>query len=258
MAGAPITWEQRLHAGLLSLGPSAMVSHRAAARIHGLDRATDEIVEFLVPRRSRNARIDETVHCSKLIRPYDMVAVGGLRVTSATRTVLDLANMGQYPDRVMAAIDSAIRLQLSSPEALRRRLFDIRRRGRAGVRLIDRLLEDAGGHTMLERAFLRAMREAGLPRPETQVVFRDGARTLARVDFLFREHGVVVEVSGQLGHTTPTERARDAQRRNELQDLGLVVYEFTWEQVTKRTVWVQQQMRARLRSPHPVPVTEPG
>jgi very-short-patch-repair endonuclease len=102
------------------------------------------------------------------------------------------------------------------------------------------------------------MREAGLPRPEPQVVFKDGERTLARVDFLFRDFGLVVEVSGQLGHATPTERARDAQRRNELQDLGLTVYEFTYDQVVNHTRWVQQQMRRRLRPPKPVLVTEPG
>jgi very-short-patch-repair endonuclease len=260
LAGAPVTWEQRLMVGLLSLGPDATVSHRAAAKLHRLDRATTDVVEFLVPRGQRHGRIDETVHSSKLIRPWDVVVVRGLRVTSATRTVLDLANVGEHPERVMAAIDSAIRMQLSSPEVIRSRLYDIRRRGRGGVRLIDSLLDDAGGHTMLERAFLRAMRDAGLPRPETQVVFRDGNRTVARVDFLYRSWGIVVEVSGQLGHTTPTERARDAQRRNELQDLGFTVYEFTWEQVTRRTGWVQRQMRARLTTAgwpaDPVLVTE--
>jgi very-short-patch-repair endonuclease len=109
------------------------------------------------------------------------------------------------------------------------------------------LLVDAGGHTMLERDFLRLMREAGLPRPRTQVIFRDGQRTAARVDFLFPEFMLVVEVSGRLGHSSPAERARDAQRRNELQDIGLRVYEFTWEQVTKRPGWVQEQMRRLLR-----------
>jgi len=258
VVGAPATVPQRLVTGLLSLGPSSAISHRAAARIHRLDRFTDDMVEFLVPRRERNSHLDEIVHASKLIRPIDIVTVDGLRVTSATRTILDLANIGTHPDRVGAAIDSAVRMQLSSPETLRRRLFDIRRRGRAGVRMIDRLLEDAGGHTILERAFLRAMREAGLPRPEPQVVFKDGERTLARVDFLFRDFDLVVEVSGQLGHATPSERARDAQRRNELQDLGLTVYEFTYDQVVNHTRWVQQQMRRRLRPPKPVLVTEPG
>ena len=70
----------------------------------------------------------------------------------------------------------------------------------------------------------------------------------------------IVEVSGQLGHTTPTERARDAQHRNGLQDLGFTVYEFTSEQVTRRTGWVQPTDARRLttagRRADPVLVTE--
>ena len=248
VAGAPVTWEQRLMNGLLALGPEAAVSHRAAARLHRFDRATGDHVEFLVARAQRNSRLVEMVHSSKLIRPYDFVTVDGLRATSATRTILDLANIQVHPDTVKAAIDSSVRMQLSAPETIRRRLTDIRRRGRTGVRLVDDLLADAGGHTMLEREFLRLMREAGLPRPEPQVVFRDGHRTLARVDFHYKEWNIIVEVSGKLGHSSPTERARDAQRRNELQDIGLRVYEFTWEQVTQRSTWVQHQMRLRLRA----------
>ncbi|MEJ7800800.1 MAG: DUF559 domain-containing protein, partial [Ilumatobacter sp.] len=111
------------------------------------------------------------------------------------------------------------------------------------------LLEDAGGHTRLERRFLELMRQAGLPRPETQVVLRTpgDARFVARVDFLYPEHGFVIEVSGQLGHASPSERSRDAQRRNELQDLGLRVYEFTWDDVTKRPLAVVVKIRALLR-----------
>jgi very-short-patch-repair endonuclease len=76
-------------------------------------------------------------------------------------------------------------------------------------------------------------------------------RFVARVDFLYREHGVVVEVSGRLGHSSPEERARDAQRRNELQDLGLKVYEFTWEDVTQRPTFVVARIRTLLHRPKP-------
>src|ERR687897_550321 len=248
LTGAPITWEQQLTTGLLSLGRVAGASHRAAARLHGFDRFSDDDVEFLVPRGKRHSRLDATVHSSVRVAKLDFVTVNGFRTTSATRTILDLANIETHPDRLRAAIDSAVRLQLSAPEAIRLRLEDIRRQGRTGVRAIDQLLLDAGGHTMLEREFLRLVREAGLPRPRPQVVFRDGKRTIARVDFLYAEWKVVVEVSGSLGHSSPAERARDAQRRNELQDLGLRVFEFTWEQVTRRSAWVQEQMRVRLRA----------
>jgi hypothetical protein len=64
---------------------------------------------------------------------------------------------------------------------------------------------------MLERRFLELVRTAGVARPRTQVVHRKDGRHVARVDFLFDEEGVVVEVSGRKGHSTPSERARDAQ-----------------------------------------------
>jgi hypothetical protein len=66
------------------------------------------------------------------------------------------------------------------------------------------------------------------------------------VDFLFAEFGIVVEVSGQLGHAAPLERTHDAQRRNELQDVGLLVYEYTWGDVTTRPEWVAETMGERL------------
>ena len=70
--------------------------------------------------------------------------------------------------------------------------------------------------------------------------------SVARVDFLFRAARLVVEVTGKLGHTTPMERARDAQRRNELQDLGFRVIEYTWEDVTQRPLAVIRTLRTRL------------
>ena len=234
--------------GILSLGHPAGASHNTAAQLHRFDRTPRDVVEFLATRRQRRSDTSFTIHSSKLIRPYDFVTVAGFRTTSATRTILDLANVQVHPDRISAAIDTAVRSQLSAPEAIARRVYDIRRRGRTGVRMIDRLLLDAGGHTMLEREFLRLMREGGLPRPTPQVVFRDGKRTVARVDFLYEEWDIVVEVSGKLGHSSPAERGRDAQRRNELQDLRLLVYEFTWEDITRRPSWVLGEMRQRLRA----------
>jgi hypothetical protein len=250
VVGAPSTWHQRLHVGLLSLGRLSWVSHSAAAGLHRFDRTPDDVVEFLVIRRRRSAELDEHVHSTRRWGPTDEVFVDGVRSTSATRTVIDLANAKVHADRLKAAIDSAVRRELSSPEAIRQRLNELRGRGRAGVRLLDELLDDSGGHTMLERRFLELVRSAGLPRPETQVVFRrpDDGRFVARVDFLFRPQGVVVEVSGRLGHSSPSERARDAQRRNELQSLGLRVYEFTWEDVTTRAVFVVATLRTLLQA----------
>ena len=63
---------------------------------------------------------------------------------------------------------------------------------------------------------------------------------------------MVVEVSGPKGHVGPSERARDAQRRNELQDLGVRVFEYTFEDVMKRSEMVRRTLRVRLSAPGPI------
>jgi hypothetical protein len=248
IVGAPVTHRRRLRQGLLSLGPDAFVSFEAAAALHGLDRSDPGAVELTVPRarRGRHRSLDTVVHTTRFVGPLDVVVVDGLRTSSATRTVIDLALARRSPMRIEAAIDSAVRLGSSSPAVIARRLESLRGSGRWGCRLIDRLLADSGGHSPLERRFLGIVRELGLPRPLTQVIHRRNGRHVARVDFLFADHGVVVEVTGRRGHSTPADRARDAQRRNELQDLGRKVYEFTFEQVTRRPGGVGERLRQYL------------
>jgi hypothetical protein len=242
---APETLDYQRFLGLLVLGPHAVVSHRGAARLHRFDRSVD-VVEFTVVLPAHGARLPFRVHTTRRLPPIDRVVVRGFVCTSATRTIIDLARLQVSRFELEAAIDSAVRLGLSSPTALRHRLDGLRGPGRWGCRLLDRLLVDSGGHTMLERRFLTLVREAGLPRPTPQVVHRLDGKAIARVDFLFDQLRVVVEVTGSKGHASPAERARDAQRRNELQELGRLVYEYTWEQVTRRADWVAETLRSRL------------
>jgi hypothetical protein len=246
--GSPDSWRQRLVAGLLLLGPASCISHDAASAQHRFDRSPIGAVEFTVPRQRRTSYPGIRIHTTRHLGRLDVVMIDGLRTTSATRTVIDLARARVPTARLEAAIDSAVRSGASAPVVLQRRLADLRGPGRWGCRRLDELLEHAGGHTMLERYFLVLMAEAGLPRPTPQVVFRDGSRVLARVDFLYPDWGIVVEVTGRVGHSTPSERIRDAQRRNELQDVGLRVFEYTYEDVTRRPAYVVETMEARLRS----------
>ncbi len=198
IAGTPDTWHQRLMVALLALGEESWVSHESAARLHGLDRSKDGAVELTVLRGRRGRAGPYTVHTTAAMPEIDRVVVGDFRAVSATRTILDLARARSPRRRVEAAIDSAVRLGLTSPTALRVRLENHRGPGHWGVRLLDALLVDSGGHTMLERRFLELVRRAGLPRPATQVIHRRDGKTFARVDFLFEPFKVVIEVSGRL------------------------------------------------------------
>ena len=246
LTGAADTWRRRTPIGLLALDGRGWVSHEAAARLHGFDRARENAVEFTVPRSSRNLACSATVHTTASVGALDVVIVDGFRCSSATRTIIDLARARISNVRLEAAIDSAVRLGRSAPLVLERRLTEMRGPGRWGARALDRLLIDSGGESLLERRFLTLLRQAGLPRPKTQAIQRRDRQHVARVDFLFEPFPLVVEVTGRLGHSTPTERDKDAQRRNELTDLGIRVYEYTWTHITERRLWVITTMRRRL------------
>jgi hypothetical protein len=249
MAGVPRSWLGDLSAGLHGLGPDAVVSHQAAARLHRFDRFSWDTLEFTVRRRRRGAFfLDATIHTSLVLPSSDIVTVRGLRTTHPVRTVIDLAALRIREERLEAAVDSAVRLHLASLDDIARRLQQLRGKGRRGVRRLDRVLVTSGGHTFLERAFLKLIHEAGLPRPVPQVEHRREGVHIARVDFLFPDHGVVVEVSGGRGHSSAADRAKDARRRNELQRLGRVVLEFTYEDLMNRRPYVLQTLRAALNT----------
>jgi very-short-patch-repair endonuclease len=245
VSGSPDTWHRRLQVGLLVLDAGAFVSHEAAAALLSLDGSNAGAVVFTVPREHRRQRLAGIeLHTTDSLGPHDVLMIRGFPCASATRTVVDLAASGAPPGRVAAAIDSAIRLRLSAVPVLTERLRGVR--GRRGVRLLDELLLDSGGESRLERRFLALVRAAGLPRPVTQQRVRSDGRHVARADFLYPEARVVIEVSGRLGHSNPTDRDRDAQRRNELQDLDYRVYEYTWGHLSCQPDYVMATLRQRL------------
>ena len=250
VAGSEDTWYRRLQIGLLLLRGEGWVSHESAATLYGFDRCLSNPLHFTVRRGVHFRNLPEwlVLHTTMFVTRSDIVELKGFRCTSATRTILDLATLGIARVRLAATIDTAVREHRSAPTVIATRLETLRGSGRAGVRTIDRLLPDSGGETMLERRFLRLLRRARLPRPTTQRVIRDGRKHIARVDFIYEDQRLVVEVTGRKGHASDDERARDAQRRNELQDLGYRVTEYTSGDVRDRPVYVVDSLRARLNS----------
>lgn len=248
VAAAPVTWEQSLLAAMLAHEDEIWVSHRSAGALYRFDRFPRRPLEVTVLRGRRGVDVPAVVHTTTLLDPIDRFQLEEFACTSASRTIVDLARCCA-PSELERAIDSAVRDGWTSADFLARRLGALRGSGRAGVRVLDALLVDSGGHSWLERRFLRLVRRAGLPRPRCQVVFARDGTTLARVDFLFEPHPVVVEVTGRRGHVTDLDRRRDAQRRNELQSIGRIVLEFTHADVVRRSDYVERMLRLHIASP---------
>ena len=244
-AGSSLDWRGALLAGLLDLGGRALVTARSAAALHGLDGFDEGPLQFLVPLGLRGRRTVGQLSCTPSIGPLDRATVDGLAVTSGTRTVLEL--IGRVNERELGnALDSALRMGLTSPAMLLRRLDELGRQGRRGVAAFDRVMESAGVQSWLERQFLRLADQAGLPRPTLQRTYRSDGRHVARVDFDFEPWPVLVEVGGRRGYLSADERRRQEHRRNELQLLGKVVYFFTTEDVTDAASYVVSTLRSAL------------
>jgi hypothetical protein len=251
-AAIPITWHHRVWVAHLSAGPDSAPSHRTAAVLLELIDASGRNlrrIELIVPRRRRSIVPGVRVHTSLRLERADFVTRGGLPVTSAARTLIDLAADGFPAGGLTEAFDSAVRLGLVTPDYLRRRLDSLGRAGRAGLTLLDEILVDSGGHSFLERRFLKIVRQATIPRPSTQVAHRNGDGTIARVDFEWAGAWLIVEVNGRRGHASDTERAKDAHRRNELQASGFRVLEFTTRMVLDRPDQTVSAVRDALASP---------
>ena len=221
LSGSADSWHRRLQVGLLALGGRGWVSHEAAARLHGLDRAIEDAVEFSAPR--------DCVACPVVDRPHH-----------GHRRPRRCAGGRRLPVRLGDAHDHRPGPRPHPDRAARRRprAAAARQAARpcsgaaAGVPVRARPPADRQRRRVDARAALPPAGAGGRPAGAGDAGrAAPGRRHIGRVDFLFRAEGVVVEVTGRLGHSTPTERGRDAQRRNEL-STSADVYEYTWAHVT--------------------------
>jgi hypothetical protein len=246
----PDSVRRRLAAAILDVGEPVWVSHRTAAALHGFDGfALKEPFDLLFPRGRFVERPATKTHTTKDHGKVDTCTVEGFPVTSATRTIIDLAACEPVP-RMVAAIDSAVRDRLTTEHFLRRRVVELRTRGRHGVPALADILDGErawlGGHSYLERRFLELLRRHGLPRPRTQVVTATDAKRVIRVDCLYEGTPLVVELLGFRWHRTAADLTRDARRISDLVLAGYRPLQFTYEDVVLGSRQALHRLRRAL------------
>jgi very-short-patch-repair endonuclease len=112
-----------------------------------------------------------------------------------------------------------------------------RRKARRLARYLD---DQTPTHTEMEHRFLRICRRHRLPTPLTQ------QGEAPRVDFLWPDRHLVVEVDGWAAHRTKVAFQRDRTHTNALQLAGYTVLRFTWQDLTGRASAVAAQIRQVL------------
>lgn len=228
-AGTPVTYLTRLTAGALRVGADdAVVAGRAAARLWllpGFDAL--EPLEFVVLREHTPAiaglRVARTIH----LPDEDVVTHSGLRVTSVTRTLHDLAAVVSDDELLVAAADAWSRgrtepLRLLGAAAARPRMAGNRRLRRVLEALDPRFQRTRSVAEIVDLAVLNEL--GGLPPFQVNVRRRLSAGTTREADVLF-EPNAVLEVQSRRFHGSVVQRRADAVRRAEWEADGFAVRE---------------------------------
>lgn len=242
MGRPELTDRGRWMAAVLACGDGAFLSHLAAAVLWGLRTVgRGALPEVTVPasRCPRPAGIQ--VHRSRVVPPGDVTERDGIPVSSPLRTLIDLAPRLK-PNQLEAAVNRADHLRLADPAALLAGLTD--RTPTAGTARLRALLDAASFRltdSELERRFLRLVRQAGLPLPETAVELH-GYLT----DFHWPALRLVVETDGITYHRTTSQQARDRRRDQAYTAAGLTALRFTHAQVRYEADYVASVLRRTI------------
>lgn len=215
-------------AAVLACGPGAGLSYTSGGTLW-------EMVALLEPsrlhvsvsadvyRRVPGVIVHRRAHAEEILTEHR-----GIPVTDPICTLIDLATMLTAP-QLETAITEADKRGLVSPEQLRSVLEE--RAPRRGVPALRKVLDK---HTFtlteseLERLFLPIARSAGLSLPAT------GRRMNGfKVDFFWRDIGLVVETDGLVYHRTPAAQARDRLRDQAHAAAGMTCLRFTHAQVKR-------------------------
>jgi hypothetical protein len=164
--------------------------------------------------------------------------------------LLDLGAVLTIP-KVRDALDRGIANRVLTPMDA---LVELQRRGAMGVRgtaALRALLDGAGvsgSHhpSVLEAKMRRLIERAGLPQPACELVA--GINGEYRLDFVWPELKLVIEVDGWMYHSSFEAFHGDKTRKNALTVAGHAFLNYTWAHVTRTPRAVIEEIRAAYRA----------
>jgi very-short-patch-repair endonuclease len=242
-AAAPLTWRARVWTALLAAGPDAALCGRIAGRVHRIDGVPGyDLIDVAVPLERRPRRVPSAVVHRIPMSTRDVVRRGGVPVTTAERTTVDLARTLALP-RATHVIGDALRQGLVVPSRLDREF--VLAKGRTGIETARRArrLADPRVEALTEAQLLGIARQLGLEVvPQFEIVVN--GRFLARADAAIPYLRVAFEADGYTYHARRDRFERDHERLSELAGAGWLVAAFTPTQLTDRPDWVGRTMLA--------------
>jgi very-short-patch-repair endonuclease len=230
-------------AALLACGTGATLSHRTAATLWRLRTDPPFPIDVTASTNHGRKQARITTHRARL-HPLDALVIDGLRVTTPSRTIVDLAAILEGR-ALREAVERAQDLDRFDPDDIRATLTRVpRRKGRRRLADLVALLQpdkhNARSH--LERLFLALTRQAKLPKPELNHAIGGHKR-----DFVWPDQRLVVETDGYRYHSTRQARRRDNRRDRQLTALGWRPARFAYAEIAFEPAEVADELAELLR-----------
>lgn len=216
-------------AALLACGPNALLSHHSAATVWGLRPGRARPIHVTVPRGQHGVR-PEGVIVHRTVLPTERMTHLDLPITSPARTMLDIA-AGLSAREVEYILEEGLGPKRLLTEAAVAEVAA--RAGRhPGAGTLRRVLATRTGtltESKAQRRLLELIRNAGLPFPKTEQPLLG-----YRVDLLWPELKLIVEVDGYQSHGTRGAFEHDRRRDARLQAAGFTVIRVTAREIEYR------------------------
>lgn len=258
LPGAPDTKKSRFAAAVKAAGPDALLSHRSAAELLGLDGISSGDKIEVVNHTGHQLKGVKVHRLRPIDRPRRM-HVDGIPVTRMERVLIDLA--GCLPIKVVGlALDDALRRRATTLARMWEELNRIGGRGRKGtknlrVMLIVRDELDAEMRSAFEARMRRILKR--IRGYEAIPNFRINTRVKTRyLDFGYRELPLGIECHSVDWHTG-VRMKKDIKRDREFKNIGYEVLYFTWEEVYFEAEMVEREVRAAIRRRESLTIPQP-
>lgn len=182
---------------------------------------TTELVEIATPPGTRGRKSQARRRRTAI--PPNFVELDNLRATDVDRTIIDRARYASL-ESALAAADAALHLGIVAQRTLLSQAQHLPA-GSRGCKMAElaMALADHRTESPLESLSRARMFQLGMPMPELQVNFYDAYGFIGRVDFFWRQLGIVGEADGKVkfrvaGGSTGSEaedRVWQAKRRDD-------------------------------------------
>jgi len=236
-----------------AVGRDTVASHQSAATIHGLDllnRPGQLVTLTRSPLRPSNRAQSDGIlfHMAELPAKH-VTKLFGIRVTTVSRTVVDLARTSPFKAAVVAA-DSALR----ADKTTKAELADVCEACKQwpGITRAREVVEfsDDRAESVLESCARVVFRQQGLEPPELQATIHGDAFAY-RVDFYWPAHRTIVEADGLAKYADRKDLLEQFRRDRLLRDAGYKVVHFTWRELFETPEAVVARVRAAFAAATP-------